>query len=219
MSTNYANASFEEMNDAAKLEREAKVRKTVLWSSIAVVVVALLAIFYFFGIRKPAIQKGDELIALADAQMAVNNTDSALVLYQQVVADNSYASGQRARVQAASILYDKGEYAKALELLEDASLGDEVIAVQAIGLKADCLANLDRLDEAVKAFDKAIGKANENPQLTPYFMEKKATLLEAQKKYTEAAAVLDQMIKEYPAYADQIRAEGLRTQMEALSGK
>ncbi len=218
MSTNNSNVSFEELNDAAKLEHDAKMRKTLLGFAIAAVAIVVIVLGYIFGIRKPAIARADEKIALADAQMAINNTDSALVLYE-AAADNSYAAGQRARVMAGELLYNKGEYQKAYDYLNKASLGDDVAAALVICLKGDCLANLDRLDEAISAFDKAISKADRNPQTVPMFMEKKVNILEAQKKYDAAIAVLDEMIQEYPSYADQIQAEGLRTQMEALSGK
>ncbi|MDE7119311.1 MAG: hypothetical protein K2O10_01750, partial [Muribaculaceae bacterium] len=71
------------------------------------------------------------------------------------------------------------------------------------GLQGDCLVNLDRLDEAVGKFKKAVKVSDENPAFTPYFMIKLARVYDAQKKYADEAEVLQAVKDLYPYYQNQ----------------
>ena len=71
------------------------------------------------------------------------------------------------------------------------------------------------------AYDKAISMANGNQNYAPAFMIKKATLLHAQKKYAEEAAIYQEIMDKYPIYDQQygVNAEKYVERANALAGK
>jgi tetratricopeptide (TPR) repeat protein len=210
----------DESSAAANSMNIKKVRSLTTWIGGGLVVVILIALGYYYGYRQPAINSGNEAIGEADRIALFENNDStSLEAYEAVAAEYGFDAGNRAKLQSAILLYKQGEYEKALSYLNDYDVTDHLIGATATALKGDCLVNLDKLDEAVKAFDKAISISDENPVLIPYLLNKKAVVLEAQQNYAAAAEIYKKIEDEYPAYAAQTRAEGHRLQNEALAGK
>lgn len=217
MSANKENIVPEEGTSAQKAKN---IRSILMWSSIALAAVVLGVLLYIFVYREPAIKKGDEAIAQADRVAFFENDDStALAMYETVAAEHGFNAGNRATLEAAIRHYAKGDYQKALDYVEDYDATDNVVGALAYGLKGDCLVNLDKLDDAVKAFDKAISRSDNNPQLIPYFMTKKAVIFSAQKKFDEAAGIYSEIEEKYPSYAAQNAVESRRVQAESFAGK
>lgn len=198
------------------VNRDKRVRAIMMWTSIALAAIVIGTIAYIFGYRQPAIENGNEAIGRADAQLAAGNDSVALDLYEQVAADHGFAAGNRAALQSAILLYEKGDYEKALGYLNDYDGSDDVVAACANALKGDCYANLDQLDKAEAAFTKAASVSGANKALVPYFLLKKAHVLEAQQKWAEAASTYGIIEREYPAFARQCGAEANRLRCEAL---
>lgn len=195
---------------------ENKARKIMMWATIAVAAVVIVVLLYIFAYKQPAIAKGNEAIGDADRIALFEGNDStALAAYEAVAANHGFAAGNRAALESAIILYRQGEYQKALDYLNKFSASDNVVAPLALGLKGDCLVNLDKLPEAVKAFDKAISAADNNPQLVPYFLQKKAVVLAAEGKFADAAKAYKMIEEKYPFYAQRAGIEGRRIQAEA----
>ena len=157
--------------------------------------------------RRPAINAGDDAIGQADTQLMQGNDSIALAQYMQVADEHGYDAGNRARLNAAILLYKDKKYKEALDYLADYDVKDEVIGAAAQSLEGDCNVNLKNYDAALSCFDAAIKTSNDNPAYTPYFMMKKATVLEALKKYSEAAAVYGDIMAKYPLYGDQNRLD------------
>lgn len=199
------------------VKTDKRVRSIMMWCSIAAAIIVIGVIAYIFGYRQPAIEHGNEAIGLADAKLAAGNDSAALVLFEQVAADHGFAAGNRAALQSAILLYKNGEYQKALDYLNDYSGNDEIIAACAESLKGDCYANLDQLDKAESAFAKAASMSKGNKALTPYFLIKKAHILEAEGKWADAAAAYGIIEKDYPAFAQQSGAEANRLRCEAAA--
>ena len=195
------------------VRNDKRIRSIMMWCSILLAAIVVGTIAYIYGYRQP----GNDAIGAADSEMIMGNDSVALAMYEQVAADHGFAAGNRAALQAAIILYDKGEYEKALGYLGDFSTSDEVIGACAEGLKGDCLANLDRLADASKAFKSAISKADGNPVLTPYFLTKRAHILEAMGEYADAAAAYKTVETEYPNFGRQTAAESHRLKAESLA--
>jgi len=217
MSANKENIIPEEGTSATKAKN---MRSILMWSSIVIAAIVLGVLLYIFVYREPAIKKGDEAIAQADRVAFFENDDStALAMYETVAAEHGFNAGNRATLEAAIRYYAKGDYQKALDYVEDYDATDNVVGALAYGLKGDCLVNLDKFDDAIKAFNKAISRSDNNPQLIPYFMNKKAVILSAQKKYDEAAGIYSEIEKKYPSYAAQNAIESRRVQAEAFAGK
>lgn len=195
---------------------ENKARKIMIWATIAVAAVVIGVLLYIFAYKQPAVAKGNDAIGDADRIALFEGNDStALAAYEAVAANHGFAAGNRAALQSAIILYRQGEYQKALDYVNKFSASDDVISPLAYGLKGDCLVNLDKFSDAVSAFDKAISAANNNPQLVPYFLQKKAVVLAAEGKFADAAKAYKQIEEKYPFYAQRAGIEGRRIQAEA----
>lgn len=203
--------------DSGEVKTDKKVRSIMMWASIIIALIVIGTIAYIFGYRQPAIEKGNDAIGEADRIALFENNDSlALAAYQDVAANYGFAAGNRAKLNAAIILYRQGKYEEALKAVEGYKSTDNVISATALALKGDCLVNLDKYPEAVKAFDKAISRADKNPQLVPFLLNKKAVVLMAMEKWNDAAKVYKQIETEYPDFAHTVNAEGRRLQCESL---
>lgn len=197
-----------------------KARTIMMWASVIVAVIVIGVLLYIFAYKQPAIQKGNEAISAADRVALFENNDStALAMYEAVAAEHGFDAGNRATLEAAIRYYQKGDYQKALDYVNNYDATDNVVGALAYGLKGDCLVNLDKNSDAIKAFDKAISQCDKNPHLVPYFMSKKAVVLCAEKKYAEAAEIYSSIEKQYPSYAAQNGVESRRVQAEAFAGK
>ena len=108
--------------------------------------------------------------------------------YEKVAADFGNKAGERAHLNAAILLYEKGEYEKAAKHLEGFNPDGNLVAPAAQSLLGDCYVNLKKLDKALSAYDKAISMTGDNEAYTPVFMIKKATILHEQKKRANALA-------------------------------
>lgn len=206
--------------DQPSVMNQKKARSIMMWASIIVAVIVLGVLLYIFAYRQPAIKSGDEAIAQADRVAFFENDDSlALAAYQAVAAEHGFSAGNRATLESAIRLYQQGNYEEALKYVNDYDAKDNVVGALAYGLKGDCLVNLDKFDDALKAFDKAIKQSKNNPQLVPYFLTKKAVILSEQKKFDKAAEIYAQIEKQYPTYAAQNATESRRVQAEAFAGK
>ena len=67
-------------------------------------------------------------------------------------------------------------------------------------IQGDCNVNLKKYDEAVKCYDEAVEIADGNKMLIPYALMKKATVLSAQNKHKEAAAIYEEIKYKYPEF-------------------
>lgn len=192
----------------------------MMWCSVVVALVVIGVLCYIYLYKQPAVQKANEAIGEADRiAMFEGNDSTALAAYEAVANDYGFDAGNRAKLEAAILLYQQGEYQKALDYVSKYDNTDNVVAPLALALKGDCLVNLDRNADAIKAFKKAISTADKNPQLVPYFLQKLATVYSAEGKYKDAVEAYKEIEKEYPFYAQRAAIEGLRIQAESLSGK
>ena len=218
-----ARTTLEEVNESltSAAQRIEDNKKYINWALIAIAVLALLAIGYIYGIRNPNLNKAKEEIGKADITLLQGDEEAALKAYEQVADQYGNKTAERGHLNAAILLYKKGEYEKALKHLEDYNPSGNLIGPAAMSLKGDCYVNLKKFDKAMAAYDKAISMANGNEAYAPAFMIKKATLLHAQKKYAEEAAIYQEIMDKYPIYDQQngINAEKYIERANALAGK
>ena len=120
--------------------------------------------------------------------------------YMDLADNGSYEAANRAALQSAILLYKDGKYEEALKYAEKYSDKDEIIGAGAKSLKGDCLVNLDRLDEAVKAFNEAVSVSNNNPAYTPFFLMKLARVYAAQGNHEKEAEAYGKIVEDYPLY-------------------
>lgn len=187
-----------------------KNQKKILWISLLAAIVIAGLLYYFMVSRPKAEMAKHDHIAVADREAMMGNDSIAIDLYRQV-ADEGGEAGNRAKLQAAIMLYNQGKDAEALQLVSDYDPKDALIGAAAYSLKGDCLVNLDRFDEAVDAFKKAIKQSDSNPYYTPYFMQKLARVYGAQGKYAEQLAEYQEIMDKYPVYNE---AQGINIEKE-----
>ncbi|MBD5232983.1 MAG: tetratricopeptide repeat protein [Bacteroidales bacterium] len=193
----------EQLDNSEELLAKARAnRKSIVWCMIALFVIIIAVLIYIF-VAQAGSAKADELVAKADSEQV----DSvALQLYKQA-ADAGYKSGHRAAAEAGIRLYQEGNYEEALKYLDKASLDDKVAAAGVYTLQGDCHVNLDQLDAALKCYDKAISKADKNPEIVPFVLIKEANIYRAQQNFKAEAKCYDTIIKDYPEYVRSSRVD------------
>lgn len=184
----------EEADFVAKTKKYRK-QLTALFIAVAVILVAVLAIFL---VRQSQAAKADQAIALADVEQ---NDSIAFELYKDAAAHGT-KSGDRAKIECAIRLYGDGKYEEAIKYLDDASADDEIVAAGIQTLKGDCYVNLENYEAAIKAYGKAIKEAKRNSQLVPIILVKEANVYRAQKNYKAEAEAYETIIKDYPSYGE-----------------
>ena len=200
-----ARTTLEEVNESltTAAQRIEDNKKYINWALIAIAVIALLAIAYIYGIHNPNLVKAKDQMGNADLELMQGNEDQALKDYEKVAADFNNKPAERAHLNAAILLYQKGEYEKAAKHLEDYSPNGNLVGPASQSLLGDCYVNLKKFDKALNAYDKAISLSGDNEAYTPAFMVKKATILHEQKKYAEEAAIYQTIKDKYFAYTQQ----------------
>ena len=218
-----ARTTLEEVNDSlsSAAQRIEDNKKYINWAIIAIAVLVLLAVGYIYGIRNPNLQKAKDQMGTADLELMQGNQDQALKDYEKVAAEFSNKPAERAHLNAAILLYQKGEYEKAAKHLEDYSANGNLVGPASQSLLGDCYVNLKKLDKAIAAYDKAISMAGENEVYAPAFMIKKATVLHEQKKYADEAAIYQTIKDKYIMYSQQtgFNVDKYLERANALAGK
>ena len=175
-------------------------QKLIVTVSLVIVILVAFVIGYVYFFRTPGIQKQNDRIGAADLELAQGNDSIALAQYIDIADHGSYAAANRSALQSAILLYQQGKYEDALRYVGKYSAKDKIIGAGASSLKGDCLVNLDRLDEAVKAYKDAISTSDNNAAYTPFFIMKLARVYAAQGNHKEEAAQYEKIVKDYPLY-------------------
>ena len=217
-----ARTKLEEVNESltTAAQRIEANKKYINWALIAIALIALLAGGYFYLHNKNVAEAMEE-IGKADITQLQGNEDEALKVYEKVADEFSNKTGARAHLNAATMLYKKGEYEKAAKHLENYDPEGTLIAPACKSLLGDCYVNLKKYDKAVGAFDQAVKLANGNELYAPVFMIKKATVLHELKKYAEEAAIYQEIKDKYQVYTQQNRfnVDMYLERANALAGK
>ena len=179
-----------------ELMAKAKANKGKLMGALVFCIVIVVAAFAWVFINQAGSSKADELVGKADVEV---NDSIAMKLYQEA-AEAGHKSGNRAKLEVAIRYYNDGKYEDALKYLNDASASDEIVAAGIQSLKGDCYVNLERLDDAVKAYKAAISDADENPDIVPFVLIKLANIYRAQQNYKAEYEAYKTIIDEYPSY-------------------
>lgn len=203
--------------DAEKATNE-KFKKIFLWGTSGILAVVVIVLIYIFAIRNPAVKKADQALAQAYATLSTGNDSLALVQLQQAAA-LGHDGGNLAKVYAGNLLYERGKYEAALEYYKSADLNDKIAAPGALGKAGDCLVCLGKPEEALSYFDKAISAANGNPQLVPYFLQKKARIYHNLGNTTKEADMYREILTKYPVSIQAQNAEKYLRRADAASGK
>ncbi len=193
---------IDELNDnlTSVTEKVQNNQKIIVWCSLAIAAVVAVVLVYIYLIHEPGVNKANDEVGKADIQLALGNDSVAMAQYMSVADNYGHDAGNRAALQAACLLYQKGEYEKALNYLDKFSPTESLIGAAAYSLKGDCYVNLDNLDKAVSAYKDAISKSDNSALYTPFFMMKLARVYREQKNYSAEAALYQEILNDYPQY-------------------
>lgn len=182
-------------------EKIANNKKIIFWGVGAVIVVAAFVLIYLFIFRNPRIDKSFE--AYNAVELAAQGNDSIAATQYKQVADNYKGddAGNLAALSAGESLYNLGKYQEAAEYLKRFDSKDAVLAANAAVLTADCYVNLKKYDEAIDWLQKAVRKAEGNPQIVPRALLKEANIYDEQKKYEKALQCYEIIKNDYPEFS------------------
>ncbi len=181
-------------------EKIAQNKKVIFWTVGGLAVVAAFVLSYFFIYRNPRLNKAYEAYNQVEIQ-AMGNDSIAAEGYKKVADQyGSSSAGNLAALSAAEAYYGQGKYREAVKYLENFSTSEPVLAANALALTGDCYVNLKQYDKALDYFNKAIKKADKNPQITPRVLLKEANVYDEQKKYDKALECYMQIKNQYPSF-------------------
>ena len=218
-----ARTTLEEVNESLSTaaQRIEANKKYIYYALGAIAVIMLLALGYIYGIRNPNLQKAKEGISKADMAYLQGDTATALKEYEKVFDAYSNKPAERAAFNAAIILYQQGKNKEAAAYLEKYDGEGKMVAPASKSLLGDCYVNMKQYDKAIAAYDEAIKLSGDNEFYTPTFMIKKATVLHAQKKYADEAAIYEVIKNKYMQYtqAYQFNVDKYLERANAMNGK
>ncbi len=192
-----AEAAAQEQDLMAKIKVH---KRRLIAGSIVVIVLCAAALVWYF-IAMNGARRADEAVALADTEV----NDSLALDYYQKAAKLGYKSGNRAGLNAAIILYRKGEYQQALDQLKSAgSNNSNIIEAGRYSLMGDCYANLGELDKALGSFKDAYSAADNNPEIAPFILIKQANIYREQGHFDDEYECYKKIIDQYPNYMQQL---------------
>ena len=174
--------------------------KKIIYIALGVIcVVAAFTLSYLFIYKNPHVTKSFDAYNSVDTEQLV---DSVAAERYMGVADQykGDVAGNLAALNAGELLYDEGRYADALEYLKRFSTKDDVLASNALVLTGDCYVNLEKYDEAIDSYQKAIRKANGNPQIVPRVLLKEANVYDARQNYAKALECYQMIKNNYPEF-------------------
>jgi len=203
MEHNQPKTPVEQAQEAQDIIARAKANSKLILGLSIFILVVIAAILIWFFVAKAGSAKADEAIGRADV---AQNDSVAMVLYKEA-ATHGYKSGNRAKIEVAIRLYQDGKYDEALSYLNDASADDHIVAAGVYTLMGDCHVNLNQLPEALKAYDKAVSKADNNPSIVPIILIKQANVYRSQKDYENEYKALKTIVDEYPQFMQQSQTD------------
>lgn len=118
----------------------------------------------------------------------------------EAAAAMGHDGGNRAKLMAAVYAYKTGDYDKAIKYLEDFDADDEIIAATAQALKGDCYVMKDDFQKAVECYKEGAKISNDNPALTPFFLEKEAVVERELGNFDAEAQLYQTLLDTYPQY-------------------
>ena len=174
--------------------------KKIIFIALAVIfVVAAFVLSYLFIYKNPHVEKAFEAYNGVETQ-ALNDSTAAAQYMEVADRFKGDDAGNLAALSAGEALYNQGRYEEAAKYLSRFSSGDDVLAANALVLTGDCYVNLQNYDEALNYYQKAIRKADSNPQIVPRVLLKEANVYDAMEDYTQALACYQQIKESYPEF-------------------
>ena len=174
-------------------------KKIILIAVGIILVVAAFVLSYLFIYKNPHVEKAFEAYNGVETQ-ALNDSTAAAQYMEVADQYGSDDAGKLAALSAGEALYNQGRYEEAATYLKKFSSKDDILEANALVLTGDCYVNLENYDEAINYFQKAIRKANGNPQIVPRVLLKEANVYDAQGNFGKALECYEQIKNNFPEF-------------------
>lgn len=188
-----------------ELKEQFKSNKQLRFITIGVGSVLVLVLGYFAYkqfVFKPAEEKSNEALYPGLNYAAKDSTDRAIEELEPVVKKyDGKKGGENAQFTLARQFMNKGEYKKALELLEGVKVRDTYVRIYTIGLQGDCYSEMKNYEKALDLYLEA-ADADENEKTTPEFLFKAALVAEELKDFEQANELYTRIKNEFKQFGD-----------------
>ena len=175
--------------------------KKIIFIGLGIIlVVAAFTLSYLFIYKNPHVEKAFDEYNMVEAQPLLN--DSIAAAQYSAIAEKyeSDQAGKLAALSAGEALYNEGRYEEAAQYLKKFSSNDDVLDANVLVLTGDCYVNMEKYDEALDFYNKAIRKAGGNPQIVPRVLLKEANVYDAQGNYGKALECYQTLKKNFPGF-------------------
>ena len=175
---------------------------------VALVVIIIGYIAYKQLIFAPKEEKSYNAIYPGLNLAAKDSTDAAIAALEPVVKKyDGTKGGEIAQFTLARQYMTKGNFKKALDLLDGVSISDTYTSVRVIGLQGDCYSELGRFKDALDMYEDAAAK-NENEFTSPEYLFKAGLVAEMElKDFAKATELYEKIRDNFAMYADQKKIE------------
>ncbi len=169
--------------DAAlsKTEQFVEKNKNNIMYVFAAIIVIVAAVWGWNKLSDSNNEKAQDEIWTSQLLFEQGQYEQALEGFEAVIDEyGSTKAGNLAKAYAGLCNKELGKYAEAIELLNDFSGNDNVIAPAVLAAQGDCLVNQENPDnkKAAELFEKA-AKAADNAQFSPLYLKKAGLAYEA----------------------------------------
>ena len=194
------NISFNSIKEKIQSDKKTKITTYIVGGALGLVIAFFL---YRMFIWNPSNEKSKDAYWVGLNYAAKDSTDKAIQELVPVVKKyNGKVGGENAQFVLARQYMTKGQFQKALTLLEDVDAQDTYISVMTIGLQADCHSELKDYKKAGELYLDAAG-AEDNELTTPVYLFKAGLCAEKEKDFQRATDCYQKIQDDYPNYASQ----------------
>jgi tetratricopeptide (TPR) repeat protein len=194
------NISFNSIKEKIQSDKKTKITTYIVGGALGLVIAFFL---YRMFIWNPSNEKSKDAYWVGLNYAAKDSTDKAIQELEPVVKKyNGKVGGENAQFVLARQYMTKGQFQKALTLLEDVDAQDTYISVMTIGLQADCHSELKDYKKAGELYLDAAG-AEDNELTTPVYLFKAGLCAEKDKDFQRATDCYQKIQDDYPNYASQ----------------
>ena len=123
-------------------------------------------------------------------------------------------SGKLANFYAGSAYLSKGEFQKAIDYLEDFKSKDVFLSSGAKAMIGDCYLELNKIDDAIKNYEKAVSSPNE--MTTPFVLFKLGVAYEMKKDNKKALETYKKIKSDFPSSMEAREIDKYISRLENL---
>lgn len=190
-------------NDIKRQFKENKRLRLITAVVIGLIVGILGYILYKQFVYAPANQKANEGYYRGLNLAAKDSVDAAIAELEPFVKKNDgYQGGEVAEFTLARQYMAKGDFQKALKLLEGVKLKDTYGPAMALGLQGDCYSEMGKYKDAMEMYIDA-AEVNENEWTTPTYLFKAGQVAEEIKDLEKAKELYERINQDYYMFGQQ----------------